>query len=123
MFQFMSTTEADITMCRVSDTKIEFLEPWCEFVPGEGDFFLQELKCEISPGHPLECLVLTPLGHSGAADDALFRTEDGRVFQVHLTFSRRAEQPPFPYCEMFSTVEDWIQQVMVPANEEWRPAG
>lgn len=99
---------------------IEFLKPWCDFRPGQGDAFLQELKREISPGHPLDGLALVPLGHSGAADDAIFEAQDGRVFQVHLTFSRRAEQPPLPECEVYSNVDKWVEHVMIPAHEEYR---
>jgi len=80
------------TMPCVASSKIEFLEPWYEFIPGQADVFLTELRRELSLGHPLEGLELAPLGHSGAADDALFEVEDGRVVQVHLTFSRRIEQ-------------------------------
>ncbi|PYT10897.1 MAG: hypothetical protein DMG59_27845 [Acidobacteria bacterium] len=99
---------------------IQFLAPWCEFIPGQDDVFLQELKRELSTGHPLYGLKLFPLGHSGAADDALFEAEDGRVFQVHLTLSRRPEQPPLPRTRVYANAAEWIQQVMLPANEEYR---
>ena len=98
---------------------IQFLDPWCEFIPGQGDAFLQELKSELSPGHLLYGLKLVPLGHSGAADDALFEAEDGRVFQVHLTFSRRTEQSPLPRTRVYENVDEWFRQVMIPANEEY----
>jgi hypothetical protein len=98
---------------------IQFLDPWCEFVPGQSEVFLQELKRELSPGHLLYGLEVFPLGHSGAADDALFEAEDGRVFQVHLTFSRRAALPPLPRTRVYANVDEWVQQVMLPANEEY----
>jgi hypothetical protein len=104
----------------VARSKIEFLAPWSEFVPGQGDAFLHELKRELSPGHPLEELELVPLGHSSAADEVLFETQDGRVFQVHLTFSRRTEQRPLPRCRAYSDAAQWVQQVMLPANEDYR---
>jgi hypothetical protein len=107
-------------MFGVANTMIEFLAPWYEFAPGHGETFLQELKRELSPGHQLEGLALVPLGHSGAADDTLFGTDDGRVFQVHLTFSRHAERSPWPHCRPFSTAAVWVQQVMLPENEEHR---
>ena len=98
---------------------IQFLDPWCEFIPGQGDAFLQELKRELSPGHLLYGLKLYPLGHSGAADDALFEAEDGRVFQVHLTFSRPTDQSPLPRTCVYANADEWVQQVMLPANEEY----
>lgn len=101
-------------------SKIQFLDPWCEFIPGQGEVFLEELKRELSPGHPLYGTELLPLGHSGAADDALFGAEDGRVFQVHLTLSRRAEQPPVPRTRVYVNADEWVQQVMLPANEDYR---
>jgi hypothetical protein len=107
-------------MCVVARSQIQFLKPWYEFVPGQGEMFLEELKRELFPGHLLESLELVPLGHSVAADDAIFEAEDGRVFQVHLTFSRRAEQPPRPCTRLYSNADDWIHQVMLPANEEYR---
>lgn len=99
-------------------SKIEFLEPWCEFIPGQGDAFLQELKRELAPGHLLEGLELSPLGHSGAEDDALFETGDGRIFQVRLTFSRHAEQAPLPLTRVYSNADEWVRRVMLPSNEE-----
>jgi len=104
----------------VARSQIQFLEPWYDFLPGQGEVFLEELKRELSSGHLLESLELVPLGHSGAADDAIFEAEDGRVFQVHLTFSRRAEQPPLPRTRVYSNADDWVHQVMLPANEEYR---
>ena len=104
----------------MAQSRIDFLEPWYEFVPGQGDIFLAELKRELCPGHPLEGLELVPLGHSGAVDDAVFGAQDGRVFQVHLTQSHRAEEPPLPRCRAYSTIDDWVQRIMLPAHEEYR---
>jgi hypothetical protein len=105
---------------RVARSQIQFLKPWYEFLPGQGEAFLEELKHELSPGHLLESLELVPLGHSGAADDAIFEAEDGRVFRVHLTLSHRAEQPPLPRTRVYANANDWARQVMLPANEEYR---
>jgi hypothetical protein len=102
-----------------SNLRIQFLEPWEDFVPGQADEFLLELRRELSPSHPLYGLKLLPLGHSGAADDVLFETEDGRIVQVHLTLSQRAEQPPWPRHGIYSNADEWVQQVMVPAHEEY----
>jgi hypothetical protein len=88
-------------MWRVANTKIDFLDPWCQFRPGQGEIFLQEMARELSPGHLLEGLALVPLGHSGAADEALFGADDGRVFQVHLTLSQHTEHPPLPRWQIF----------------------
>jgi hypothetical protein len=93
---------------------MEFQEPWCQFVPGQADAFLQELERELSPEHPLHGVKLIPLGHSGAADDALFEMGDGRLVQVHLTFSARTEQPALPFYRIYANADDWVRQVMLP---------
>jgi hypothetical protein len=49
----------------VARSQIQFLEQWYEFLPGQGEVFLEELKRELSSGHLLESLELVPLGHSG----------------------------------------------------------
>jgi hypothetical protein len=103
----------------VAGSRIEFLKPWYDFVLGQGEVFLDELRRELSPGHALEKLNLIPLAHSGAADDALFGTEDGRVFQVHLTLSHRAEELPLPRCREYSSAEVWAEEVMQPANRDY----
>jgi hypothetical protein len=106
------------TISYVAHANIEFLEPWQRFVPGQADAFLGELEQELSPGHPLHGVNLIPLGHSGAADDALFQMEDGRVVQVHLTFSPRTEEQPSPRHRIYSNADEWVQQVMFPQHEE-----
>ena len=107
-------------MFLVAKTGIDFLEPWCQFVPGQADAFLCELKGELAPDHPLYTMQLHPLGHSGASDDAIFEAADGRVFQVHMTFSGRAEKTPLPRFRAYANTPEWIQTVMVPANEDYR---
>jgi hypothetical protein len=99
---------------------IVFLEPWCSFVPGQGEAFLKELRHEVAVGHQLYGFKLVPLGHSGASDDVLFEADDGRVFQVHLTWSERPEDLPLPCHQIYSDAEDWVRQVMLPTHEEWR---
>jgi hypothetical protein len=97
---------------------LSYLEPWEEFVPGQAAAFLREIQIELSPGHPLHGIKLTPIAHSVRADDALFQLEDGRVVEVHLTWSGRAQQPPWPGHQVYETLDDWVQQVMIPAHED-----
>jgi hypothetical protein len=107
-------------MLLVAKTGIDFLQPWCEFVPDQADAFLRELKIELAPDHPLYGMRLHPLGHSGASDDVLFEADDGRIFQVHLTFSGRVEKTPLPRFRAYINTGEWIQTVMLPANQEYR---
>lgn len=100
-------------------SRIEFLEPWCAFVPGQGDAFLDELRLEVSTDHPLSGLNLLPLAHWGAADDALFELPDDRIVQVRLTWSEHAEQPPWPRHRFYSNIAEWVEHVMLPAYAEY----
>lgn len=94
--------------------------PWEGFTPGQGEAFLRELTCELSPGHALYGRELVPLGHSRAADDVLFDAQGGQIVEVHLTWSGHAVQPPWPRHKVFATMSEWIEQVMLPAHDEHR---
>jgi hypothetical protein len=94
------------------------LSPWKEFMPGQAQEFLREVHAELSPGHPLHGVVLKPLAHSGAADDALFQLEDSRVVEVHLTWSRHSEHAPRPSHRIYEDFGTWVEQVMIPAHED-----
>jgi hypothetical protein len=96
---------------------ISFLMPWKELIEGQAEDFLREIRTELSPGHPLHGAKVTPIARSVQTDDVLFQFDDGRFCDVHLTWSGSAETPPWPRHRMFSNLEDWVQQVMVPANE------
>jgi len=107
-------------MWHVAQSGIEFLEPWCDFLPGQADAFLLELKSKLARGHRLYGLQLLPFGHSGASDDVLFEAEDSRIFQVHLTLSSQAEKTPLPRFRAYANVAEWTKTVMLPANEDYR---
>jgi hypothetical protein len=94
-----------------------YLVPWKQSSAGPCETFLRELRTEVSPGHPLHGAIIKAIAHSLQADDVLFQLEDSRVCQVHLTWRRSAEQPPWPRHQMFSTLEDWVRKVMVPDHE------
>lgn len=93
--------------------------PW-EVTPGQGEAFLGELTRELSPGHALYGRELVPLGHSRAADDALFEARGGQVIEVHLTWRGHAEQPPWPRHKVYGSLSEWIEQVMLPVHDEHR---
>jgi hypothetical protein len=94
-----------------------YLKPWKQSSAGPAEAFVRELRSELSPGHPLQGSNIIAIAHSLQADDVLFQLDDGRVCQVHLTWKRSAEQPPWPRHRMFSTLEDWGREVMVPDHE------
>jgi len=100
------------------ESSFALLEPWEKFVPGQADAFLRELQVELSPDHSLRGLELTPVAHSARADDALFQLADGRVAEVHLTWSGKTEQAPAPKHRIYSSIEEWVELVMIPAHED-----
>ena len=96
-----------------------FSEPWRALISSEADAILREIRTELSPGHPLHGVNLTAIATSRRADDVLFQLDDGRVCQVHLTWRMSADKPPWPRHQMFSTLEDWVTEVMVPDHEDY----
>jgi hypothetical protein len=96
-----------------------FMEPWTALAPGKADDFLRELRIELSPGHPLYGVNLKAIATSLQADDVLFQLDDGRVCQMHLTWRKSAERPPWPHHQMFARLEDWVSAVMVPDHEDY----
>jgi len=99
-------------------SSLSLLKPWEEFLPGQAVAFVCEAQTELSPGHPLHGTKLTALAHSTRADDALFQLEDGRVVDLHLTWSGRQEQAPWPRHRVYASLEEWAQQVMIPTHED-----
>jgi hypothetical protein len=102
----------------MGSASLQFLKPWVESDPEPAAAFLHELQLELASAHPLHGRKLTVIAHSRAADDVLFRIDDGGVADVHLTWSGHVEQPPWPGHQVYASIEEWVQQVMIPAAHE-----
>ncbi len=64
--------------------------------------FRGEIERELSRGHELFGMTLTPVAACVGCDDTLFFVEDlTRWAVVHLTWSRSAEPPPWPDTMVF----------------------
>jgi hypothetical protein len=74
---------------------------WSVCVHPEG--FAQELRLELSKGHPLHGRDLSAVAVRDDRDDALFRSPAGEMFVVHLTWRQSAEPPPWPMVVWQST--------------------
>lgn len=98
---------------------IEFLEPWEHLLPGQGDRLTSELKRELSPAHPLFHEELVAMARSAATDDVLFGAIDGRLIDVHLTWSGKVELPPFPHHRIYADFSDWVSRVMLPLHDSY----
>jgi hypothetical protein len=67
-----------------------------------------ELQREIGPKHGLFGHKAKLIGRRHDRDDGLFLLEDGRVAEVHLTWSGQQElDPQWPGTAIFATFEEW----------------
>jgi hypothetical protein len=73
--------------------------------------FAHELAKETAAGHMLFGLKTEAVATSQGTDlDVLFRVLDGsnRYAVVHLTWSKSADRPPFPWAEVYASYEDFV---------------
>jgi hypothetical protein len=63
-------------------------------------------RTEAGKGHVLHGVELRAIARSNRTDDVLFEAL-GKLAQVHLTWSGRAERPPWPETSWFETFETW----------------
>ena len=74
-------------------------EGWEPADPDDARLLLEELQCELPPGHALFGVPLETVAHrGGASDDVLYRRRDDpqQFVVVHLTWLRRTEILPCP---------------------------
>jgi hypothetical protein len=88
-------------------------------VPERAEAFLREIQLEPLADHPLHGSKLTAIARCVRTDDVLFRFDDGCVASVHLTWAQVTERPPWPQHQVYSNVDEWAQQVMLPTHEDW----
>ncbi len=71
-------------------------EPWFRPGPQLAAALAAEARTEIGPEHQLAGQDLTAVVKCAGCDDVIFTVGDGTFAQVHLTWSRRPEQEPWP---------------------------
>ena len=95
----------------------KWLEPWFPVDDKEDrDVWERQLAGELHETHVLsgEAVTLIALGGN---DDALFQLADGRVAEVHLTWSRnRQSSPIWPGTAVFASLAEWAEESMIPLN-------
>jgi hypothetical protein len=103
--------------------KIEWLEPWMPIERSEEREAIQtELHSELSASHSLFGLSVVALARRCDQDDVLFELADGRVAEVHLTWSRKPERDPhWPRTTIFASATVWAEEQMRPLHEEAGP--
>ena len=85
----------------------KYREPWfdiAEWPEEHGKAIETELAKEISVGHPLNGVEFQVIAKRSDRDDVLLATNEG-FFIVHVTWSRKKEELPFPTSEHFTTSE------------------
>ncbi len=101
-------------------SKIEWREPWCAITPVYAPIAEAELQRELSSKHVLFCRPVRAIGHRIDSDTILFWLGDvaPRFAVVHLTF-RKEIWSEYPVTRLFDSLDDWINQCMVPDAEDY----
>lgn len=71
----------------------------------------RELDRELGRGHALKGVPVRAIGRDVRRDDVLFAFDDGtgRVAEVHLTWARHPEPPPWPDAVIYANFEEWAR--------------
>jgi hypothetical protein len=85
------------------------LGPWRQVIDERERLLLEEeLRKEIGDRHPLLGLEIKVLARRDDRDDVLASLEDGRVAEVHLTWSGKKEaHPNWPRTVIFESMDKW----------------
>ena len=101
---------------------MEWLRPWHSIESDETQVAAmeRELRREVTEGHALFGLPVRGLARRQDCDDVLFAIADGtnRVAVVHLTWTQ-SERLPWPYTVVYSSLESWISNGMLPDHNEF----
>ena len=97
----------------------EWLEPWYPIDrEEERGALLAELQREIDSTHSLRGLAAAAVARRRDNDDVLFALADGRLAVVHLTWRGGQDRSPYPWTNMYSTAEAFVQNRMIPDHRE-----
>ena len=101
-------------------SEIPWREPWA---PIPSPQFEERLAKEAGRKHVLYKRRVVAVGRRQDNDDVLFYLPDGPAVLavVHLTWSTRTPEPDsrFPWTDLYQSVQEWIDQRMIPDAEEW----
>ena len=88
--------EHSVPLEHVRDAPVLIPEPWWRPEDTNLSAVKSELESELSPGHALYRVPLDIRARCGGCDEVLVSVADGTFALVHLTWSRRREEPPYP---------------------------
>jgi hypothetical protein len=111
-----------LTKEHIGRMDIMWLEPWAPIEQPEVRETMESLHSELCASHPLFGLCVTAFARRRDQDDVLFALADGRVAEVHLTWSRKPERDPrWPRTTIFASACVWAEEQMRPLHEETGP--
>lgn len=100
--------------------EIPWREPWASIPSPQ---FEGRLAKEAGRKHVLYGRRAVAIGRRYDTDDVLYYLPDGPAMLavVHLTWSRQTPEPDarFPWTDLYQSVQEWIDQRMIPDAEEW----
>ncbi|MCE3290735.1 MAG: hypothetical protein K0R83_2747 [Caulobacter sp.] len=101
---------------------LDWLEPWSAIVgasASERAGLARELTTEVGPNHVLFGQTPEAIARRIDTDDVLFRLSDGRVAEVHLTWSQSQESDTFfPATTLYASLEEWAGLGMAADHED-----
>jgi hypothetical protein len=110
---------------------MQWLEPWVPIADLDwpdskkveySHAWERQLKREVGLQHVLHGEHVVLIARRFDCDDALFQLGDGRVADVHLTWSSSPEgDPRWPGTQVFENIDNWATNVMKAAHDEWEP--
>jgi hypothetical protein len=99
----------------------EILLPW-RIISDSADAqrFTAELSSELSTKHILFGLKVAAVAHLIDRDDVLFEIAGGSapLAVIHPTWNRESD-PHWPTVRLFASWDEWVQDEMLPAHEEY----
>ena len=98
----------------------EWLDPWYPVSDAAIRAGLEDqLRQEISPRHVLFGQTARLIARRDDTDDALFELANGRIAEVHLTWSKSTEPDPrWPVTAVFGSLGEWARESMMPLHQE-----
>jgi hypothetical protein len=87
------------------------LEHWQAVSGEEAEGLVRLLQSEVGKGHELYGVEVTAIARSTYTDDVLYQLADGRVSEVHLTWSGHREKPPWPDSSVYTDIGEWLRRV------------
>jgi hypothetical protein len=107
------------------DADFGWLEPWGSTEDSHVRAGLEaQLALELGPRHVLYGIRCRLIARRDFTDDALFSLPDGKIAEVHMTWSKQMETDPrWPGTAVFASLEEWARERMIPLHQEWLADG